>query len=211
MEWGNTLLKRLAATTLGLLLVAGCASKSGLTDVWYDESFRNTQVMTDVLVTAIVKNQDARKRYEDRFVKVLNGAGVRARASHTLAQPDIKPERDAILAAIGEAGAKSVFITRHLNTETKQVYHQPKPTGVYEDTIQTNLYGAYGNIYREVYSPGYYTDETTVTLESRLYDVETEKLVWKGVSASVNPEVNKKFINGLVEIFVAEMLSKDLM
>ena len=85
------------------------------------------------------------------------------------------------------------------------------PTGVYEDTQEMNLHGFYPNVYREVYTPGYYADETTVTLESRLYDVETAGLIWKAQSESVNPELNRRYINDLVDTFTADLQEKELL
>lgn len=208
---GYANLLNLLTAVLCVTFLSGCAGKTGLTDTWFDDSYKNRNIMDKILVIAVVKNQDARKAYEDAFVKRLTSYDLYAVASHTLAKPDIKPTKEALLAALREAGAQSVYLTRHLGTETEQVYHKPMPTGVYEDTQEMNLHGFYPVVYREVYTPGYYTDETTVTLESRLYDVETAELIWKARSESVNPELNKRYINDLVDIFAADLQTKELL
>jgi hypothetical protein len=203
--------QNLLALFASLFFLTGCGGKTGLSDAWFDDSYQNRKIMDRILVIAVVKNQDARKAYEDRFVEKLGSFENYAVASHTLSKPDIKPTKEALLAALREAGAQSVYLTRHLGTETEQVYHKPMPTGVYEDTQEMNLHGFYPNVYREVYTPGYYTDETTVTLESRLYDVETAELIWRARSESVNPELNKRYINDLVDIFTADLQEKELL
>jgi hypothetical protein len=54
-----------------------------------------------------------------------------------------------------------------------------------------------------VYSPGYYTTDKTYYLESNLYDVATEKLLWSVQSETINPgkaeEVAQDYTNMLLD------------
>jgi hypothetical protein len=193
-----------------LALLVSCAS-SRLTASWYDDSFQQKKILDDVLVIAVVKEETVRRLYEDSFVEKLASKDTRAIASYSLAQPDIQPEEEAIIAAIKEAGAQSVLITRHLGTDTKQHYRPPERYTVFADPYYGRMSGYYPMAHREVYSPGYDVTVTTVSLEANLYDVKTGKLVWSARSESVDPKMTKKFLDELVAVFTSDLKSKDLL
>ena len=48
-------------------------------------------------------------------------------------------------------------------------------------------YGFYGTTYAAVHTPGYFDTNTTLTLESNLYSVATNELVWTGQSETIDP------------------------
>ena len=195
---------------LSLALLSSCAS-TRLTASWYDDSYQQKKIMNDVLVIAVSKEETVRRLYEDSFAGELASKDVRAIPSYSLSQPDIQPEEAAIQAAIKEAGAHSVLITRHLGTDTKQHYRPPERYTVFADPYYGRMSGYYPMAYREVYSPGYNVTVTTVALETNLYDVETGNLVWSARSESVDPKMTKKYIDELVDIFVNDLKSKGLL
>ncbi|MBW2401787.1 MAG: hypothetical protein JRG80_21455, partial [Deltaproteobacteria bacterium] len=53
------------------------------------------------------------------------------------------------------------------------------PTGGY--------YGYYRTSWEVVHEPGYYKTNTTVRLETSLYDLQSRSMVWDGKSDTMNP------------------------
>ncbi len=49
------------------------------------------------------------------------------------------------------------------------------------------FYGFYGTTFAEVHEPGYFKTSTTVRVETNLYSLATDALVWTGQSATVDP------------------------
>ncbi|MGB5284083.1 MAG: hypothetical protein WBN29_06195, partial [Polyangiales bacterium] len=49
------------------------------------------------------------------------------------------------------------------------------------------FYGFYGTTYAEVHTPGYFDTSTTIRLETSLYSLATDGLVWTGQSDTVDP------------------------
>jgi len=210
----TTMVGRIILVIIGmasLLLLSSCASSTRLTATWYDDSFEQQKILDDVLVIAVVKEETIRRLYEDSFVEKLASKDTRAIASYSLTQPEIQPEEEAIKAAIKEAGAHSVLITRHLTTDTKQHYRPPERYTVFADPYYGRMSGYYPMAHREVYSPGYNVTVTTVYLETNLYDVKTGKLVWSARSESVDPKMTKKFLDELVAVFTSDLKSKSLL
>lgn len=196
--------------SLLLLLTTSCGTTS-LTATWHDESYGGEKVLGDVLVIGITKDDTIRRLYEDGFVEKLASENIRAIASYTLSQPDIKPDKEAIMAAVEESGAKAILVTRYLGTDTKDHYRPPQRATVYADPYYSRYHRYYPMAYREVYSPGYTVSVTTVSLEANLYDVETEKLVWSVRSESINPKMTKKYVDELVTIFTKDLVKNNLM
>jgi len=69
-------------------------------------------------------------------------------------------------------------------------------------------YGYYGYAYSTVYSSGYYETSTKYFIESNLYDVATEKLIWTGQTKTDNPESIEKEAPEFADIIVTEMFEK---
>jgi len=192
------------------LLLSSCAS-SKLTMSWVDDSVAGKQQIQDVLVIAVTADDTIRRLYEDSFTKTLTSDGIHAIPSYTLMHAEISPDKGAIEAVVKEAGAKSVLITRHVSTDTKQQYRPPERVPVYVDPYYSRMTGYYPLAYREAFIPGYSYSVTTVFLESNLYDAQDEKLLWSARSSSVDPKMTKSFIDDLVNVFVADLKKNGLL
>ena len=191
------------------LLLFSCASTS-LTASWHDSAYSGEERLHDVLVIAVTEEETVRRLYEDGFVTELAKSEVRAFPSYNLTIPDIKPTEAAVRAAVDAANASFVLITRHLGTDTKQYYQPPEP--IYVDPYYSRYNRYYPLAYREAhYRPGYTYNVTTVSLESNLYDAETEKLIWSARSKSVDPKMTKEYLDELVSTFGGDLKQKGLL
>ncbi len=196
---------------LSSLLFFSCATTS-LTTTWYDPSYAGNDKLQDVLVIAISEEETPRRLYEDGFVAKFSAAGIRGIPSYTLQTSDIEPTRPAVEAAVALAGARYVLITRHISTDTKQHYRPPEAVPVFADPYYSHVYRYYPMAYREVYyRPGYTYDVTTVTIESNLYDVATEKLIWTAQSKSIDPKMTKEYIESLIDVFAKDLQEKGIL
>lgn len=201
----------LGFVALAMLLVLGACGTTSLTASWYDDSFKQRGTLADLLIIAVTKDQTVRRLYEDSFVGKLSGKDARAVQSYTLTDPDIEPEPEEIEAAVAEVKAKYVLITRHLGTDTKEHYQPPVRVPVYSDPYYSRMNRYYPLAYHEVYSPGYNYSVTTVSLESNIYEAATGDLVWSARSESVDPKMTKNYVEELVNVFVADLVSKGLL
>jgi len=191
------------------ILLSSCASTS-LTNAWHDQSYSGANSLDDVLVIAVTEEETSRRLYEDGFVAKLAESGVRGIPSYSLQVSDIEPTKQAVQTAVAMAKARFVLITRHLTTDKKQHYSPPQP--LYVDPYYSSVYRYYPMAYREVrYSPGYTYTVTTVSIESNLYDAQTEKLIWSAQSKSVDPKMSKSYFDGLVNVFAKDLQDKKLL
>ncbi len=201
----------LVIVLISLLLLFTSCGTSKLVATWHDENYKGKHVLQDVLIIAVTNDETIRRLYEDAFVDKLSKEGVKSVASYTLSQPDIKPTREGIDAAVSEAGAKSVLITRYLGTDTKEHYRPPQRTLIYSDPYYRGIHGYYPMAYSEVYSPGYTVKVTTISLESNVYETTNGNLVWSTRSESINPSMTKKYVDELVNLFTGDLKKAELL
>ncbi len=69
------------------------------------------------------------------------------------------------------------------------------------------MYGYYGHTYQTAYTPPTSVTRTTLFLETNLYDVATEKLVWSVQSEVIDPKLLRTDFERIVNIQITNMKS----
>jgi hypothetical protein len=190
----------------GILLNA-CASTK-LTEVWVDEARKNTPV-SDVLVIGVTEEEGVRRSFEGKFVKAFQAEGAEAVSSANVIKidGDRKLEKDEIMKAVYKYDNDSVLITTLVSIDSKNEYRPPRVYGGYGYGGFYNHYG-YGHSYVTTIDPGYSVTHTSYRLDTNLYDVKTEKVLWSGVSQTMNPKSDKKLIDDVIKV-VMKALKKN--
>ena len=161
---------------IALLAPPPCAAKTKLGDVWKDPAYTGGKI-TKVLVIGIADHESRRTAFENQFVTAFRNRGIEAEASNTLIPGVEKLDKEIVTSAIEGKGFDAVIVTRVIGIDIK---YTKNPGGYYAipDTYYNSLYGYYGHAYTVVKAPDEHNAKTTASLETNLYSVETEKLVW---------------------------------
>lgn len=69
----------------------------------------------------------------------------------------------------------------------------------------------YGYTFDTVHDPGFYSEIATVRLETNLYDVKTEKLLWSGQSQSEDVQSISKLIDDVIALVIKELQKNKLL
>ena len=182
---------RVALLILAASVISGCATTtSNMVSSWVDPD-HGTQPIRKILVIGLANDPTMRKTFETKMVGILEREKVASVASYTV-MPEIRAGGDEaaaraiIVKAVTEAGADAVTITRLVSEETSQQFVQG---GVYAAPYPYygGMYPYYYNSYSVAYTPSYVVENKLYVIETNLYDVATEKLVWTGVSETLNP------------------------
>ena len=174
----------------------------------------NKKTYSDLLIIGIGESQQTRRAYESYFVEELMVNGAEAEASYKLIKSSEKIERDTVLKAIEGMDIDGVIITHMVAVDEETVYRPGAGYGY-------GGYGAYGGYGRGMYSyyphvnsyvssPGYYSTHETYTLETTLYDVVTEELVWTARSQTFSPESVDEVIVDLTKLLIKDLKDKGL-
>lgn len=197
-NWGRLRRAGLLALATVAMVVGGCASTE-LTSVWSDGEYNGS--LERVLVVAIVKEPRHRRILEDAFIPGLESAGIFGKASYTVEGLGEDPDAEEIKAILPGEGIHGVLAVRLLGVEKETVYHPPTVEMVpyrYYDGFT----GYYRTVYEQVHRPGYYSNHTIVSLESNLYDVASEKLLWSARSRTIDPKSAEKVADELATAVV---------
>jgi hypothetical protein len=203
----SSLRRALALTALLFPLAAGACSQSmKLVRSSVDPSFVPGSVKS-VFVVGVSDSPLIRKEYEKTFVDALQSSKLKVTPGSELI-PDIKTvDKDAVAAELRKMGVTHVLVTRVVERRQVEQYHPPTYTTVgvgYGG--YPGYYGGWGSYmsvgYSTMSSPGYTTQHTVVAVESNLYDLATEKMVWTGLSEGYpddNPTDSfRPYINELI-------------
>jgi hypothetical protein len=181
---------------VAFVLALGACSSTRLTSVWKDAEYQGG-TLEEVLVVGIGKSDRDRRMFEETFTQVFAQNNVNAHASSVPLPSEKDLTKEAIKAEAEKLGVEAIFVTHFHGVKTKTVYNPPQ-YGAYG---RPDYYGRFGSYYPMVHgyvhSPGYYTEHEIVELESNLYDLKTEKLIWSAASETVDPGKAQDVIDSL--------------
>lgn len=203
---------------LFVIVVSGlsaCSTETRLYERWNDTQYSGPK-LSKVLVLGVFKDDLQRRSFEANFVKEVNAEHKQAVAGHTImpAADDYDSKED-ILAAVKKTAADAVLITSYNGTIEKQREVAPRVEYVPSMGMGYGRYGYgyggyYGSRYEAVYRPGYTVTDTIVQLETRVFSVADEKLVWAGKTKSVNASSSEDIVKQLVKLVVEDMKESGL-
>jgi hypothetical protein len=140
------------------------------------------------MALVLVQDKFVRQSGEDELVRRIKRAD--AMASYTVLSDRELANENQLREVVATSGVDGVVVMRPVYDQ-KEVSYVPGsyPTPYY------SFYGYYAWAYPVVYSPGYYRSDRLVGVETTIYDAETGKLVWSGLSQTSNPKDVRKLVS----------------
>ncbi len=169
-----------AALALTMMLALGSCAQTQIKGIWTDPTYQGGRLQK-IMVLAVADNPNGRRIFENQFVAEFGRRGVEAIPSHRLLPDEGKHEKDTIRAAVEEAGVDAVVVTRMVGMDIKFTQGSG---GVYAMPYSHygSFYGYYSYSYAYVQAPPQYNAKETASLETNIYTVSDEKLVWTVLS-----------------------------
>ena len=196
-------------------LMFACANTK-ISQSWVEPS--NTKSYKDLLIIGIAESEQNRRAYESHFIEELRAQSIEAVASYKLIKSDEKMDRDTVVNAIKGLGIDGVIVTHMVAVDEETIYRPGAGYGGYgygyggygRGGYGGGLYGYYPHVNSYVHSPGYYTTHETYTLETNLYDVKSEELIWSARSRTFSPESVTEVIVDLTKLLIEDLEDKGL-
>jgi hypothetical protein len=203
------LLKCAAFALFTSLLFFSCATTK-ITETWKDDRYQGAP-FSDFFVIGVAKEKNTRRSFENKFVEKLQAAGVQAVASSSVMESDQKIEKETILAAIEKLDIDAVLVTRLVSLKEEEI--RSPSTSEYQrpDDYQGGYYSDYSIAYGHTNQPAQYTTSVRVGLETKLYDVRTERLIWAATSKSANPKSKIKLFDAVIDALVRDLKKNKLL
>jgi hypothetical protein len=185
-----------AIAALGI--VTACGPSTELTAVWRTPDTIGPRFQK-VLVVAQAPQESVRRTVENALVRNIPRGVASFSALGGIDVKDTERAR-AKIASDGFDGAvvvRFVGVDRQTSYVPGTAYWGPAPYG--------SLWGYWAYGWVGAYDPGYMKTENVISLESNVYAVSTEKLLWSSRSESVSPVSVDSMIDDLVAATIREM------
>jgi hypothetical protein len=175
-------------------------STTVMTDTWKDKNYNGKP--QKILVIMAAKSSDMRNLFEDRFSGELQNRGNNADQSYTIIPFEQLRDKELVKSKIKSSGADAVIISRLVDTKTIEAY---MPGMIY---VVPDLYYDWWGYYAVVFADYGYTGDVAVSyIETNVYDVKTEKLVWSGHSKTERSYGEQELITAFIQRIIKKLSS----
>jgi hypothetical protein len=194
MRMKNNSVGFMASAMLAAVLLSGCATTTHVTSEWRDPDVEKAGPYKNIFVIAVTGKEDIRNQMEDDLSAAITAQGVSAVASHLSVSEEDKLEKAELIKAVKKAGADAVLVVRMVSKENRT-----DTMTVSSPSQSTSSYHGYYNSSWAGYDAVQYSYDVFY-LETKLFDVATEKNVWGVSTESIDPKKIKKAISGFAGI-----------
>ncbi len=183
-----------------LFVLAGCGATK-LVKRWDDEAYTGGP-LKKILVLGVFDHEVTRAYFENEFV-----AGMKdkeAIASFTV-MPNLQDmeSQEAVVAMVKEVHADAILVVRVVGKSEKDYYVPGRVQWI--PNVYASSYNYYSRSYRARYLPAFNQYEEAFTIETRVYALSTEKMVWAGRSIILNPSSAEAGIRSLARNVTRDM------
>lgn len=203
---------------IGLTMVA--CSGPELTGSWKSSDFKGP--IKKVYIVGIAKSEMNRRVFEDSFSNHLFSMGVSTEASYRDISTSQEVNKEILAKKMAEKGCDSVLLTRLIGQRKETVvnpgqvygYHPGPFYGGYGSYARPGYYNSWGNYYGQrydvIYEPATTTEFVVLTVESVMYDLRTEQLIWSAQFEMVLEGGLDKMVQNYVNAAAKDLKEKGL-
>lgn len=180
-----------------VLILPGCKSTQ-LVSVWRDANAN--QKYSNLAVIAMIKENSARTIIEEQIVEVFESNGIRMSKGNIIVNEDTNVDPKVVEQALRDKGIDAVLILKPIGVDRDVMVDAP--VGYYMP------YPGWGTYFYGSYPATVYTN-TTFKIESDLYDVASNKMVWSAQTSTLNPGDVQTIGQGVGNAVVSSLQESD--
>ena len=185
--------RRYLLAILALVALAGCSSTKVVTQ-WQAPEVTRLQ-FKKILALALAPETSLRHVAEEELC--LQVAPVECKPAYFVVPEAMMQQKDAAKALVQRAGFDGAVVFRVVSAKENVTYVPP--------TYGPTFWGYYGYAAPMMAQPGYYRSDQVVRVETSIYSLSEDRLLWVATTESMNP----KSVADLVEE-VAAAVRKEL-
>ena len=198
-------------TSVVLLLLVGCANTTTLTSTWKAPDVAAVSPVGKTIVALfLTREEGTRRAAEDQMAADLTAHGAHGIAGYTIlpTPPDLEHlNSDAVRAKLKEVGANAVVMMRVVGKDQRVTYTAGYVAPGYYGGV--GPYWGYG--WGTAYQPGYLQTDTEVSVETLVYGLTSDKLLWASTSRTTNPPSLNSLISEVAGATAREMSNQGLL
>jgi hypothetical protein len=190
-----------------LYLSACAAGNTTFTSAWKAPDAQAIDPKGKTIAALVISHDAKRRRDAETYLAYeLSVRGVHGVSAYTLTGLN-SPTPDEVRARFKEAGVTGVVVMRLVGHDSTTF---SDPGG-----LSGSVYGSFGSYYSSYgvgisYSSGYEYTESEVRIETLIYSLSPEKLLWAGTSRTSNPEGLQELITEVANAVSKEVVKQGL-
>jgi hypothetical protein len=204
-----------------ILLVSGlmwsCSPVTRITGSWVDPAAKQKMLTgKTIFITSLTRNMKVRTELERGLTELAALKNVKTVRGSDYFSPDfykkIPPEKQ-LLSRIKNSGADAILTISLINKESETRYVPGYRT--YSPYPYYRWYGGFYSYFNywgpRFYEPGYYVTDRTYFMETNLYDLDSNKLMWSAQSETVNPGSIDNFVRTYPKVLIDQMVKDGIL
>ena len=188
------------------IAAVSCGTSSSLVQRWSDPNYVGKKGQK-MFILALAQNERNRNTWEAAFSQALQTVKVQPIPASSMIAFGAQLDSMTLRQDLHNSGADLLAVSRLVDVEKEQVY-VPGSTYYTPAPAYYGYYGYYYSSWGAVSTPGYYQESKIYKLETNVYDVATEKLVWSGLTETVDPSTAQDAANSVIAVIVDDMLAR---
>ncbi|BDU25906.1 MULTISPECIES: lipoprotein [unclassified Flavobacterium] len=194
-----------------VVVLSSCGSNTSIVNSWRDPKITVSQEnFKKVLVVALVKDEASRRVTENR---IAAGNEIFKTSYQYLNESTKDLTKEQKLKILQDENFDGVITMRLVSKEKETTYVPGTYTGMYYggfDGMYAGMYGyGFGNWYGmyspNFYDPGYYQETTSYMVETNIFSLKENKLIWTGTTESQYVTDLGQTVDAIMQAVVKEM------
>jgi hypothetical protein len=202
-------MNRLLPTTVAATVVAvTCLSAAPkFTSVWRSSDAGSVSFAGKKIAALVITQDDSlRVAGEEALVRELTARRLQSVATYRIAPKEELQSADRARSWFEKAAVEGVVAMRPVSRDKRTTYNE----GTWISPAYSTLWGYYGYGWGGVYVPGSIERDTVVVVETLIYSVPRNQLLWAAVSETKNPKTLQRVVEDLVKESVKELHKQGL-
>jgi len=159
-----------------------------------------------VAALVISGDESLRMSGEESLARELTARGMEGIPTYRIAPKEELTRAETARPWFERANVAAVVAIRPVSADTRQTY----TPSTWVNPYYGSLWGYYGYGWGSVYIPGAMEKETVVVVETTIYDVPRNQLLWAAATETKNPRDMRGFVEELVKKTASEMQKQGL-
>ena len=182
-----------------LLVLSSCTSNTKIISSWRDPAVSiNATGMKKVWVMCLVQNESTRRTAEDFMAQ--RRPGVIFPTYERYPSEIMKDHADLVNDGIAKSGYEAIIIMRLVSKDQATSYVPGTSPSYYG-----GWHGYYGYAATYYYDPGYYRTDEFYNVETNVYSLTNDKLLWTGMTETMNPGTVQSAIREIADAISQQM------
>jgi hypothetical protein len=195
-------MRQLSACVLFTMIAVSVAAAPKFLSVWKSPDVSRLNFAgKKVAALVITDDQPLQMSGEEALVRELNDRGVSGLATYRIVPREELKSAERAKGFFERAGVEGVVALRPVSRDREQVY---SPV-VWVSGYYPSFWGYYGYGWSSAYVAPTGRTTTTIVVETLVYNVTTDKLMWAATSETRDPKTLQDFVKDLVKGAVGEM------